>query len=213
MQKELLRLGLPMGLSSFVEVSSFTLSAVFVAQLGAAVVAGHRIVANLAAIGYMLPLALSFATLALVGRSVGAKNLTQAKWFSFTGVTIAAFLSCLLGLLFWLARDPLVSAYSSDIDVQRIALTLVIYVVLYQIFDAIQTVAAFALRGYKITFIPMLIHIFCFWGIGLFGGWWLAFRYTNPMGVTGFWVASLVSLIIASVLLGFLLYWRTKEAS
>ncbi|HNL98378.1 MAG TPA: MATE family efflux transporter, partial [Accumulibacter sp.] len=45
---ELLRLGLPMGFSNFVEISSFTLMALFVAQLGATVVAGHRIVANLA---------------------------------------------------------------------------------------------------------------------------------------------------------------------
>jgi len=73
--------------------------------------------------------------------------------------------------------------------VRVVSLALIIYVVVYQVFDALQTLAAFALRGYKITFVPMFVHIFCFWGIALFGGWWLAFRLDTPMGVTGFWLA------------------------
>ena len=53
----------------------------------------------------------------------------------------------------------------------------------------------------------MLVHIGCFWGIGLFGGWWLAFRAAAPMGVAGFWLASLLSLLLAAILLGSVL-WR-----
>lgn len=74
-----------------------------------------------------------------------------------------------------------------------------------------QTVAAFSLRGFKITFIPMFVHIFCFWGVGLFGGWWLAFRAPSPMGVTGFWVASLANLVLAAILLGALLWRAIRE--
>ena len=57
----LLRLGVPMGFSTFIEITSFTLIALFVARLGADAVAGHRVVANLAALVYMLPLAMSIA--------------------------------------------------------------------------------------------------------------------------------------------------------
>lgn len=53
---ELMRLGLPMGFSNFVEISAFSLVALLVAQLGATVVAGHRIIANLASVTFMLPL-------------------------------------------------------------------------------------------------------------------------------------------------------------
>ena len=207
--RELIRLGLPIGLSSFIEVSSFTFSAVLVAQLGATIVAGHRIVLNLAAIGYMLPLSLSIATLALVGHAVGAKDWMRAKITSLAGIAIAAALSGILSLILWLSRDLIVGLYTNDINVHAIAVSLIIYIVLYQVFDAIQAVAAFSLRGYKITFVPMLVHLICFWGIGLFGGWWLAFRAANPMGVTGFWLASLSGLIVASLFLGALLYWRT----
>jgi len=51
----------------------------------------------------------------------------------------------------------------------------------------------------------MLVHLACFWGVGLFGGWWLAFRISQPMGVAGFWLASALSLLLAAILLGALL--------
>lgn len=209
--RELLRLGLPMGLSSFVEVSSFTLSAVFVAQLGAHTVSGHRIVANLAAIVYMMPLSVAMATLTYVGNAVGARDWKRAGSAAWAGVCQATLFAGLLSIILWALRDYFIAVYTNDLGVRVIALMLIVYVCLYQIFDAIQTVSAFALRGYKITFVPMLVHIICFWGIGLFGGWWLAFRAPRPMGVTGFWIASLTNLIIASVLLGGMLYWRSRQ--
>jgi multidrug resistance protein, MATE family len=71
----------------------------------------------------------------------------------------------------------------------------------------VQTVAAYSLRGYKVTFAPMLVHTVAFWGVGLFGGWWLAFRGLPafglaPAGVAGFWQASLASLAVAALAIG-----------
>jgi MATE family multidrug resistance protein len=55
------------------------------------------------------------------------------------------------------------------------------------------------------------VHLVCFWGIGLSGGWWLAFRAAQPIGVAGFWIASLLSLVLAAALLGALL-WQAVRA-
>lgn len=209
--RELLRLGLPMGFSNFVEISSFTLIALFVAQLGASVVAGHRIVANLAALCYMLPLALAIATLSQVGLAAGARDWPRAKASIGAGLLLAGGLSSALGAALWLIAEPLTAAYTNDLAVQAVALSLIAYVAIYQIFDALQTVAAYSLRGYKITFAPMLVHVVCFWGVGLFGGWWLAFRAATPMGVAGFWIASLGSLVLAAALLGALLWKAVRE--
>ena len=57
----------------------------------------------------------------------------------------------------------------------------------------------------------MFVHAVCFWGVGLFGGWWLAFRASPTLGVSGFWIASLCSLVLASLLLGGLL-WHAVRA-
>ena len=112
--------------------------------------------------------------------------------------------------MLWLSEAALVNAFSSDPAVRLVSLSLIAYVAIYQVFDALQTVAAYALRGYKITLVPMFVHIVCFWGIGLLGGWWLAFHAARPMGVAGFWVASLASLVLAAVLLGGLLWRRVR---
>ncbi len=210
--RELLRLGLPMGFSNFVEITSFTLIALFVAQLGATAVAGHRIVANVAALCYMLPLALAIATLSQVGQAVGARDWHRSRAAIGAGLLLAVGLSTVLGVALWLAAEPVVFAYTDDPAVRTVALGLIGYIALYQFFDALQTVAGYALRGYKVTFVPMLVHTVAFWGVGLFGGWWLAFHAVQPMGVEGFWLASLASLVVAAALLGGLL-WRTLRAS
>ena len=58
----LIRLGVPMGFTYLIEITSFTLMAIFIARLGTVVLAGHQIAANLGAVAYMVPLSLSIAT-------------------------------------------------------------------------------------------------------------------------------------------------------
>jgi MATE family multidrug resistance protein len=209
--RELLRLGLPMGLSNFVEITSFTLIALFIASLGATVVAGHRIVANLAALCYMLPLSLAIATLSAVGQAVGARDWRRAHATIGAGLVLAAGVSTSVAVVLWLAAGPVVGAYTDDPAVRAVAVGLVAYIALYQFFDALQTIAGFALRAYRVTFVPMVAQTFCFWGVGLAGGWWLCYRWSPPLGVAGFWLASVASLVLAAALLGALL-WKTLRA-
>jgi len=210
--RELLRLGLPMGFSNLVEITSFTLIALFIAALGPEVVAGHRIVANLAALCYMLPLSLAIATLSSVAQAVGARDWPRAHAAIAAGLLLAAGLSTALGVLCWLAAAPLVDAYTNDPGARAVAMNLVIYIALYQFFDALQTIAGHVLRAYRVTFVPMLIQTFCFWGIGLGGGWWLCYRWSPVLGVEGFWEASVLSLLAASMLLGPLLWTALRAA-
>lgn len=203
--RELLRLGLPMGLSNFVEITSFTLISLFVASLGATVVAGHRIVANLAALCYMLPLSIAIAALSAVGQAVGARDWRRAHAAIGAGLILAAGLSTTVAALLWLGAGPVVAVYTDDPAVRSVAVGLVAYIAIYQFFDALQTVAGFALRAYRITFLPMIAQTFCFWGIGLAGGWWLCYHWQPPLGVSGFWIASVASLVFAAAVLGTLL--------
>lgn len=199
--RELLRIGVPMGLSNLVEITSFTLIALFVASLGATVVAGHRIVANLSALIYMLPLSLGIATMAAVGQAVGGRDGRRAKETIRAGLILAGASSSAIGLLLWLVAGPLVAAYTNDPAVRSVAMSLIVYVAIYQFFDALQTIAGHALRAYRVTFAPMLVQTFCFWGIGLLGGAWLCYRWSTPLGVAGFWLAAVISLLLAAAML------------
>lgn len=105
--------------------------------------------------------------------------------------------------------------YSKDPQVQAIALSLIGYAVTSHFFNAIQTLSCFALRGYRATLVPMIVHVSSFWGIGLAWGWWLAFHALPARGVTGFWFASVTSLGVAamtiSIYLVFVANVRVKE--
>ncbi|MCL2589479.1 MAG: MATE family efflux transporter [Betaproteobacteria bacterium] len=212
-QKELLRLGIPTGFSFFVEVSAFTLMAIFIARLGAETVSGHRIAATLSAFVYMLPLSLATATAAQVAQSVGARNEALARGYAFAGLRIACTFSVvLIAVLLWL-RTPIAWLATKDPKVAEVAIGLAFYITLYQFFDAIQTVACFALRAFKISFVPLLIHLCCFWGLGLGFGYWLAFHAPAPQGASGFWQAAVASTVTAAFLFGGLLWWVTRQRS
>ena len=199
--RELLHLGVPMGLSNFIEITSFTLIALFIASLGATVVAGHRIIANLSALTYMLPLALAIATMASVGQAIGARDWARVHAHVRAGLLVAALLSTLAGLGLWLAAEPLIAAYTDDPAVRQAALGLVIYLAVCQFCDALQTIAGHVLRACRVTFVPMLVQMLCFWGVALLGGAWLCFYWPEPFGVAGFWLAAVFGLLLAAALL------------
>jgi MATE family multidrug resistance protein len=75
------RLGIPAGLAISVEVTSFTLMALFIARQGSLSSASHQIAANLAALCYMVPLSLAIATSARVSywRAPGMRPM-QRRW-------------------------------------------------------------------------------------------------------------------------------------
>jgi len=204
--RALLRLGLPMGLTYLIEITSFTLMSIFITRLGTVTLAGHQIIANLGAVAYMLPLSLGIATSTLVAQHLGARDLAGASRLAWRGIRIAVTLAVLTGALLWLLRKPVLHAYASDPAVVAAALPLVLFVAFYQAFDAVQVMTAFILRAYKIALIPTLIYAGSLWGIGLGGGYVLGFGLIEGMpaftrGASGFWLANSISLAIAGVLL------------
>jgi len=200
---EFFRLGLPMGFSNFVEITSFTLIALLVAPLGATVVSGHRIVGNLAAVAYMIPLSVAIATLARVGQAAGARDIERARGAAQAGSRMAMAASLLVGGMLFLAGPWVIEGFTADRAVIAAALPLLGFVALYQVFDAWQTVNGYALRGLKVTLAPMLVHLLAFWGIGLGVGWWLT--YSMAMGLPGFWLAGVLSTLAAALPFAWLL--------
>jgi MATE family multidrug resistance protein len=206
---ELLKLGLPIGAAYLVEVTSFAFMALFLARLGATVAASHQIAANLAALAYMVPLALANAASTMVAQSIGAGRADRALAYGRRGMRLAFLIACATSATLWLGREPIARLYSTDPAVIASATTLIALVAAFHLFDAVQCTATFVLRAHRITTLPMLVYLFCLWGIGLAGGWWLAFPL--DMGAQGFWLAGTVSLLAAFVLLWLILQHVRRE--
>lgn len=212
--RELLKLGIPMGLSYLIEVTAFTFMALFIARLGDTVVAGHQITANFATVLYMIPLAIANATGTLVAQSIGARQLDVARQVGFAGIRLAAALSVTIGCIVWIARDLIVRAYTPNEAIMAMALPLFAFIAFYQLFDSVQVTTAFVLRAYKVAVVPTLIYAVALWGIGLGGGYILGldpFGFSPPVlqGAAGFWMGNSVSLALVSA--GLLWYLRVVQ--
>ena len=91
-----------------------------------------------------------------------------------------------------------------------LASSLIIFVGIFQVFDFTQCIASYALRGYKITRVPMIIHAVAFWCLGLVLGYILA--HAASMSIYGFWAALIISLASAATALVWYLEQRSLLA-
>ncbi|HET7774339.1 MAG TPA: MATE family efflux transporter [Burkholderiaceae bacterium] len=213
--RALLALGLPTGASIAIEVSSFTLIAVLVARMGAEVAGAHQILANLAALAFMVPLALSNASAVLVGQSLGAHDYGRAQRHSRQGLALCLGGSALVGVLFVAAGPWITRGYTSQAGVAALALTLMPVLAWFHCFDAAQGCLSSLLRAYKrpaIATAATLIYATSLWGLGLAGGFWAAYHApragTTPgWGLGAFWIAAAVGLMVAAAGLAWLLRW------
>ena len=198
-----LKLGLPIGFTLFIEVSMFCMIALFLAPLGATTVAGHQIVLNATSVFFMLPLSLGMAITLRVSFLVGAKDYDEARLLARSSLLLALGISCINAPILFFGREWLASLYTSDLAVLKIATQLFMLAAFFQIVDVIQVTMINVQRGYKDTKIPMLIMLLSFWGICLPLGYALTFKdwLTSPMGAAGFWTALIAGLSCAALLL------------
>ncbi len=205
------RLGVPGGLAIMVEVTSFTLMALFVARLGAVASAGHQIAANLTGVLYMLPLSLAIATSSRASYWLGAGRPQMARSTIATGLKLTVGAAFALSGMLWTARHVLASAYATHPAVISLASALLAWVALYHLFDAVQAVCVFVLRCYRITLAPLLVYCVLLWGVGLGGGYVLAYHGLAGHAPTAtpvtFWAASAAALA-ATALVFTVLLWR-----
>ena len=211
-----LKLGVPMGASILVEVVGFTAMAFFISRIGANAVAGHQIAANLVSLLFMVPLALSNASSTLVAQSIGAAQVPDARRIGWHGMQCAAGVALVLGTLVVFAREGIVRLYTDNEVIVAAALPLLAWVALFHFVDAMQIAAAFVLRAWRIATVPLVIYASSIWGLGVGGGYVLAFNVGGAVpaslhGARGFWMASTAGLAGAALGLTLFLLWVLRR--
>lgn len=193
---EFLKLGIPIGLTFIADVTAFTFMALFIARLGPIISGAHQIAANLAALAFMVPLALGNATSVLVGQALGSGQRERARHICWEGIRLGMAVAIVLSTVFWLGAPHIAALYTTDPQVQKVAVPLIALVALYHLGDALQAVAVNALRGYKRSVVPMVIYATMLWGLGLGGGILLGLTDSlgPAQGAPGFWIAAIASL-------------------
>ncbi|WP_291358692.1 MULTISPECIES: MATE family efflux transporter [Acinetobacter] len=209
--KRILKLGFPIGLAIFFEVSIFSTAAIVLSPLGETIVAAHQIAISVTSQLFMIPMSLAIALTIRVGTYYGEQNWDAMRRVQGLGLMTATILALLIMLMLWVFRSEIVALYTSDPMVTQIALYLVLFAVAYQLMDAWQISAAGCLRGMQDTKGPMWITMIAYWVIAFPVGVYLS-RF-GDMGAAGVWVGLIVGLSVACVLLLARLYGNNKRLS
>ncbi len=221
--RDLLVVGIPIGLALLVEVGFFSVAGLLIGRLGVEAVASHQIAFNVAGIAFMVPLALGMAATIRVGFNVGAGDRAAARLSAWVAVATTLVWGTGVAVVMLTARYPIVGLYTDNAAVINLAASLLAIGAVFQVFDAAQATTMGALRGYKSTVAPMGIAVVAYWLVGLPVGAALCFGvegipalaamlanvFDAPIGVHGLWWGLVVGLALAAIAL---LAWLVKVA-
>jgi MATE family multidrug resistance protein len=187
--KSILQVGLPIGMTMFLEMTVFSLVSLLVGSIGIAAIGANTIGGNLNWFVFVIPMALGSAASIRVGYHVGAKDYALAAKVARLSVLISATYAFLASLVLVLGREVLPRIYTSDPAVLALTAEVLLIVAAYQFFDCTQATMIGALRGYKDTQYPMIISIIGYWLIALPVGTILGWGLLGwNLGVLGFWI-------------------------
>ena len=210
--KEVFKLGFPIGFGIFIELSMFSGAAIILGILGETVVASHSIAINIASLFFMVPLSIGLASATRVGNLIGEQNPRQAKIASYTTIYMCILGALINSLIIIVFRTSLVGIYTTDLLVLDLAVSLLIFAAIFQIPDGIQMGALGGLRGYKDTFIPMILLFISYWIFAMPIGYFLTNTgFNKPLGAAGMWYGMIIGLSIFSFLSIGRLNWIIKK--
>lgn len=195
------RIGFGAGISNFFEVASFASLNIIAGWLGGLAVAAWAIVLNVVAIVFMVPLGLATAAAVRVGRAHGARDAGGINRAGAVAFAVTAVFGVAVSLAIWPGAAPIAQAYTRDLQTLAMAVPALVLICLMLAPDALQVVAAQALRARGDVWLPTGAHLASYILIMMPLAWWLAI----PLGLrlTGMvWAAVIASLVSCVLLLG-----------
>lgn len=187
---QLFRMGLPTSIQSGMEISSFSICAIFAGWLGTDSQAAHQIMANISACIWVVYNGVGIAVGVRVSNFVGMDNYPGIRHTVLCGLKMILCCAVMLNILFISFHDTIITWFTSDTHIMELFATMVLPLVLYQFGDALQTNYVNALRGlgrvryliqdafiaYMIVSLPVsyILGIACGFGVA---GLWMGFPF------------------------------------
>lgn len=207
--KEYLRIGVPMGVSIFMETSIFGVVALFIAKFGTETIAAHQAALNFSSLIYMLPLSFSLALTIVVGVEYGAKNYQGARDYVTIGLQTSLGIAGFYMLAEYFLREQIALIYTTNPDVVALVKVFLLYAIGWQAGDAIAAPIQGILRGYKDVDATFWASMLAYWGICLPLGLFLDYRVGN--GAFAYWQSLDCGVISSATLLSIRLLWLQRK--
>ena len=167
--RRFLRLAVPSGLELFLNVAAFNLFLLMFQSYGIAESASAAIVFNWDMLSFVPMIGLNVSIIGLIGRYVGANNLSKANEVIRSGFLIGLSYSAILAITFISQREPLVDVFVGagphQFAIQELASFMMIGLASYVMADALILVSGGVLRGAGDTRWLMIVSIALHWAM------------------------------------------------
>jgi len=197
--RQMLSLGLPIGVQISLEMWLFMAVALMMGQLGTRELAAHQIALNLAALSFMVPLGVAGAAATRVGNAIGRRDMPAARRSAGVCLAVGGGVMSVSALAFALVSQALARLYTDTAAVAVLAAALLPIAALFQVFDGLQVVGAGVLRGAGDTRAPAAVALVGYWLLGLPLAYLAAFRLGQ--GPAGLWWGLTAGLMSVALLL------------
>jgi MATE family multidrug resistance protein len=210
--REVFRLGLPAAGSSAVENLMFMAVPILMGTIGAVALAANQIAYSVTAVLFMIALGISHAATIRVAYWLGAGSPAAARQAGLVAIGLSVAYMALAAIPLWTLPESISAVYldpaaPANAEVIALAAALLAIAAVFQIVDGVQVTATGALRGLKDTTVPFILGTVGYLGVGLVGGYVIAFPF--GLGATGLWVGLALGLTVSASLLA----WRFHERS
>lgn len=167
--KRFWRLGFPSGMELFLNVAAFNLFLLMFQSYGVAAGAAAAIVFNWDVLSFIPMIGLSVGVISLIGRFVGARDMTRVNEAMTAAFVLALSYSALLGIIYITFRYPLVEVFappSGDFTaIRELSVFMMIGLSSYVMADAIILVSGGVLRGAGDTRWLMITSVTLHWAM------------------------------------------------
>lgn len=207
--KHLIYIGYPIGAALLLEFLAFNIVTILVGREAGLLAATHSILTTISSATFMVPLAVSTALSVKVAYYYGANKPDEIKKFSISGIIMGVGFMAFAGIIFAVFPKQLISLFTNNTDVIRIALPIMMIAAMYQVFDGFQVVMGGVLKGFKMTqFVSNAV--FCgYWLVGMPLAVILVWRY--KMSLQGYWIALAISLCVMGFIQAFMAQKKFNE--
>ncbi len=186
--RDLYRVGWPIGLQYFGDLSLASFSTVLTSTLGVTLLAANQVLIDLNAFCSMIPQGIQAASAVRTGQGAGRGDGDQVRRAGLASIVLSGGAMLAASLLFIAAPRTWASIYTNDPAVVAAATPIFFICASYRVFDGIQVVLQGALRGMGYTKLPFFASTACTWGIGVPLSALLVFHF--HMGLVGNWLGA-----------------------
>lgn len=207
--REHLRVGIPMGISIFLETSIFGVECLFVSKFGTIAVAANQAAMSFTNLLYMVPLSFSLSLTILVGAFVGARDYAAARSFAKTGRIGNILTGFLFAVCLYLGRPLIALLYTRDPVLMQPIQHFLTFAVCFQFCDSTAAPIQGILRGYKDVKATFYSALMAYWGIALPFG--LVMDHVFQKGPDGYWLGLILGIFFSALFLTLRLRWIERK--